>query len=1065
MEHLGSQVRVKVLLCLPLLMLSIASAMTAQTVNGNLLGTVLDQQQAAVANAQVSSRNVDTGAMRTTTTDATGSYRIASVPAGNYEITITAAGFQTAVRSVITMTVGADVRVDFALTVGSVQQTVQVTGEAPNVDTTSSTLSGYVSENTIRQLPLNGRDWLQLATLQPGVLTVQTQSQDVTGGMGTKMSISGGRPSQNVYRIDGMTVNDHTNNSPGNILGANLGVDAIREFSVLTSDYSAEYGRAAGGVINAITMSGTNAIHGDAFEFLRNSALDAKNFFDLTKPPFRRNQFGGSVGGPIKKDKLFFFANYEGLRQYQPASFSSETLSPNARNGILASGTTVAINPKIVPYLALYPSPNGPISGDSGLYEFGANQAGVEDYVTGRIDYTLTSKDTISSSYTYDNGSLTTPDIFGEKLDAQAARNQRYMLSEQHLFTPMLLNTIRTGFSRTVGSNGIDESPTIPQLTDPSLQFIPTHNMGTLDVVGLSSVGGIGSTGPDLFWYTDPQVSDDLSWNKGRNSFRFGFSLEFLRNNENTESNPAGDWAFGSIQDFLTDVPAQFSSDFPGTSSYRTVRTKIFGIYVQDDLKVRRNLTLNLGLRYELGTTLWETEGRVANLVNLTSPNVTIGNPLYQNPTKKNFAPRLGLAWDPTGSGKTAVRAGFGIFNLVPTPNLLTDRITRSEPFFEAGILRNPPASSFPNAILPLLGIKELRTVYVQPNPDSTYVMDWNLNIQRQVTPNLTLAIAYVGSRGIHLPVAQGDLDVVPPNLVTVAPDGLLQFPAGIENGLGPNPAPRINPNFSEIDSTQWYGWDTYHSLQINVIRRFGHGLTFQGVYVWSKNIDVGSQELGSSEEQNSMDNPYPFDPNLQRGVTDFDIPQHVSANFTWEIPSPKLQNAFARFATGGWQLGGILTVQSGTPFSVVVPADIAGTGSSGVTGHGGGQRPVYNLGAPGCPANGDAVNVGNFNDYINLSCFSMPPAGQLGNVGRNSLRGPGFEDFDFSLFKNTTVLGERQVQFRIEFFNVLNRPNFEFRLAQIFDSNGNYVPINAEPQSPTVNPAREIQFGLKFVF
>ena len=1064
MKHFGSQVDMKVFFSI-LLILSIASGMRGQTVNGNLLGSVLDQQQAAVANAQVSSRNVDTGATRTATTDASGSYRIASVPAGRYEVTVTAAGFTTAVHSGITLTVGADVRVDFALSVGAVQQQVQVTGEVPQVDTTSSTLSGVVSENTVRQLPLNGRDWLQLATLQPGVLTVETQSQDVTGGMGTKMSISGGRPSQNVYRIDGMTVNDHTNNSPGNILGANLGVDAIREFSVLTSDYSAEYGRAAGGVINAITMSGTNAIHGTAFEFLRNSAMDARNFFDQQIPPFRRNQFGGSIGGPIKKDKLFFFANYEGLRQFLSESFTSGTLSPNARNGILASGVTVPIDPRIKPYLALYPLPNATVSGDVGLYEFGAGQSGSEDYVTGRIDYQLSAKDTISSSYTFDNGNLLTPDPFKEKSQAQSARNQRYMLSLQHIFNPMLLNTIRTGFTRTVGKNGIDTAPTLPQLTDPSLGSVPGKNLSTIEVPGLASIGGIGSSGPDLFWFTDPQVSDDLSWERGRNSFRFGFSLEALRNNEDTQSNPAGDWAFGSIQDFLTAIPKQFSSDFPGTSSYRTVRTKIFGVYVQDDMRVRKNLTLNLGLRYEIGTTLRETQGRVANLVNLTDPNVTIGNPLYQNPTKRNFAPRIGLAWDPFGDGKTAIRAGFGVFDLVPTPNLLTDRITRSEPFFEAGILRNPPSSSFPNAIFPLLGIKELRTVYVQPNPDPTYVMDWNLNIQRQVTPNLTVAVAYVGSRGVHLPVAQGDLDVVPPSLVTVAPDGLLQFPASDTNGLGLAPTPRINQNFSEIDSTQWYGWDTYHSLQTNVIRRFGRGLTFQAVYMWSKNIDVGSQELGSSEEQNSMDNPYPFDPNLQRGVTDFDIPQHVSINFTWDVPAPKLQNGFSRFLVQGWQLGGIFTVQSGTPFSVAIPADIAGTGSSGVTGHGGGQRPVYNLGAPGCPANGNAVNVGNFNEYINLSCFSMPPAGELGNVGRNTLRGPGFEDFDFSIFKNTTVRGERQIQFRAEFFNVLNRPNFEFRLAQILDSNGNLVPINAIPQAPTVNAARQIQFGLKFTY
>jgi hypothetical protein len=540
------------------LILLVASGMKGQTVNGTLLGSVLDQQGAAVPNVSVSSRNVDTGVSRSATTDDTGAYRIASVPAGRYEVTVGAAGFKTEVRSGITVTVGADIRVDFALSVGAVEQQIQVSGEAPQVDTTSSTLSGVVEENSVRELPLNGRDWLQLATLQAGVLTVETQSRGATGGMGTKMSISGGRPSHNVYRIDGMVVNDYSNNSPGSILGVNLGVDAIREFSVLTSDYSAEYGRAAGGVINAISMSGTNTIHGTAFEFIRNSAADARNVFDgATVPPFRRNQFGGTVGGPIMKNKLFFFVNYEGLRQFLSQSFTSLTLSPNARNGILTTGP-VAIDARVKPYLPLYPIPNGTINGDSGFFNFGAGTRGTEDYVTGRVDYVLTAKDTLSSSYTWDNGGSSTPDAFDEKQTLSASLNQRLMLSLQHIFSPVLLNTTRTGFVRTASSGGTQVSPTIAQVNDPSLGFVPGNNMGTISVTGLATPGGIGSSGSDVFWYTAPQVNDDLSWAKGRNAFRFGFSLEALQNNENNKSNPAGAWQFGSIHDFLTVAPKQF---------------------------------------------------------------------------------------------------------------------------------------------------------------------------------------------------------------------------------------------------------------------------------------------------------------------------------------------------------------------------------------------------------------------------------------------------------------------------------------------------------------------------
>ena len=1033
--------------------------LAAQTVTGRIVGTIRDQQGAVIPNTSISAKNVGTGAERTAVSDASGGFSIVSVPAGSYDVTASAGGFQREVRSGITLTVGAAARVDFSLTVGVVEQQVVVTGEAPQVDTTTSTMAGLVGDTTIRSLPLNGRDWLQLAILQPGVITVEEQiaGGNPTKSSGTKMSISGGRPSQNEYRVDGMVVNDQTNNSPGSALGVNLGVDAIREFSVLTNTFSAEYGRASGGVINAITMSGTNAIHGSAFEFLRNTALDARNFFDPARiPPFRRNQFGGSVGGPIKKDKLFYFANYEGLRQFLSESFSSNTLSPNARNGILASGPAVTIDPRIQPYLALFPLPNGAIVGDTGKVVFGAGQLGTEDYVTGRIDYLLSANTSLAGSYTFDNANLSTPDAFNEKLTASKSRNQRFMLSLQHVFSPTLLNTVRTGFNRVVAANGLDEAPNTPLLTDLSLGFVPGLNMGTFTIAGLSSPGGIGSSLTHAFWYTAPQVNDDLAWIKGRNNFRFGFSLEALRDNLNSLSRPAGLWSFGSVRNFLTDIPTEFDSDFPGTDSYRGVRTKIFGAYIQDDLRLRPNLTLNLGLRYEMGTTLSEVNGKSANLHNLADPQVVVGGPLYENPTKRDFAPRVGFAWDPFGSGKTAIRSGFGIFDIVPTPGLLDNRMERTVPFFESGVLLNPPPSSFPNSAFNLLGPTSLRTILVEFKPHPAYSMQWNLNVQQQITKDLSIAVGYVGSKAVHLPAIQGDADQVPPSLVTVAPDGHLLFPT---NG----PPQRINPNFSEIDPTQWLGFSIYHSLQVNVSQRLSHGISFQGVYVWSKNIDIGSAEFSSTENQNSMDSPWSFDPNLQRGVTDYDVPHHLSINFLWDVPSPNYRMAASRFLLAGWQLGGIFTAQSGTPFSVVAPVDRAGTGSAGATGSGGGQRPDLILG-PGCGPN--AVNAGNPDNYIKLQCFTFPKLGELGNLGRNTLRGPGLEDFDFSIFKNTNVLGEKlKAQFRAEFFNLLNRSNFGFGLVDVFNSNGQTLPVNAAVAPPTITKSRQMQFGLKFIW
>src|SRR5437016_84944 len=377
----------------------------AQTVAGRILGTIRDSQGAVVPNTSVSAKNLETGAERTTLSDASGGFNITSIPAGSYEVSVSLPGFQKEVRSGVTLTVGGTLRVDFTLKVGALQEQVEVTGEAPQVDTTTSTMSGLVAETTIRELPLNGRDWLQLGALQSGVLIGLSKNPDfgenVTHGGGMFMSISGGRPTSNVFMVDGLVINDHANKSPGSALGVNLGVDAIREFSILTSTYSAEFGRSSGGVINAITKGGTNAIHGTGFYFGRNSALDARNFFDQGLPPFRRHQFGGAVGGPIKTDKLFFFGNYESLRQFLSQSFSYDTLSPNARNGILTDGP-VTVDPRIKPYLAFFPVGNGPIRGNTQKYLFGAGQLGVEHYLVGRIDFLSSARPTIYVTYMFD---------------------------------------------------------------------------------------------------------------------------------------------------------------------------------------------------------------------------------------------------------------------------------------------------------------------------------------------------------------------------------------------------------------------------------------------------------------------------------------------------------------------------------------------------------------------------------------------------------------------------------------------------------------------------------------
>ena len=396
------------------------ASLHAQTVSGTILGQIQDQQGAAIGKAEITARSLDTGAIRKTTSEDNGAYQITSVPAGSYEVTATVTGFKTEVRSGISVTVGSDVSVNFSLTVGAVSEKVEVTAEAAQVDTASSALGGFVNSTTIRELPLNGRDWLQLALLQPGVnLNSSQQTADnsrAQRGNGLSISISGGRPTDNAFRIDGLVVNDYANAGPGSSLRVNMGVDAIREFSVLTNNYSAEYGRGSGGIVNAITKSGTNQIHGSAYYFHRNSALDARNFFDLQViPPFRRHQYGGAVGGPIRKDKTFFFGNYESLHEIKSGSVSDDTLSANAHKGILCANTActqtnqIQINSKVLPFVAFFPLPTGSVSGDTGKFLFNPKRLGQENYVIGKFDHYLSAATTFFGSYTYDNTTVSTP--------------------------------------------------------------------------------------------------------------------------------------------------------------------------------------------------------------------------------------------------------------------------------------------------------------------------------------------------------------------------------------------------------------------------------------------------------------------------------------------------------------------------------------------------------------------------------------------------------------------------------------------------------------------------------
>ncbi|MGI8743943.1 MAG: TonB-dependent receptor domain-containing protein [Bryobacteraceae bacterium] len=1036
-----------------------------QVVNGTILGTVRDSSGAVVSGVNITAKSLETGVSRSATSDATGAYQILSIPAGDYDLEAAVSGFKTSVRKGTTVTVGASVTADFELTVGDVQQRVEVEAVAPQLETSNASMGGLVGENAVRELPLNGRDWLQLATLQAGVVggigqqsSAGFSNSRAARGNGQALSISGGRPTGNVFLIDGLVVNDYANASPGSGLNVNLGVEAIREFRVLTNEFTAEYGRSSGGVVTAVYKTGTNQFHGGLFEFLRNSALDARNTFDASKPPFRRNQFGGSAGGPIVKNRTFIFGDYEELREVRGLSHASDTLSPNARNGILCANSActstrvVAIAPVIQPYLALFPVSNGPINGDTAKFLFAGRQLGNERYVVGRVDHNFSPQTTLSGSYQFDNTTEGQPDPYNEKLTGSPSRHQNAVITLQHVFSAGLLNTSRMGVSRTHATDALDQAAISPVATDTSLGFVKGRPSGIITVAGLTGTqGGIGASGSDTLNYTSLQWGDELTWIKGRNTFGFGGRVERLRYNKNSQSVPLGQFDFDTVANFLQGTPGQFTTDEPDSRNIRGIRQTYTGIYAEDTIAFRSNMKVSLGLRYEYVTPLHEQFNRTGNLPTLASPNPILGG-VYFNTTTKNFAPRVAIAWDPTGSGKTSIRTGFGIYDLLPFPYLVENR-TNGFPVFIQGSISSPPPSAFPTGALSLVQAGAKRQTYVEPNPPRAYNMQWNFSVQRQLASDVAFTVGYVGSRGNHLPRSLEDIDQVPLALTTVSPDGHIQFP---KTGT----IPRINPVYSRIAATLWDDYSTYHALVTDVNKRFSHGFFLKAVYTWSKSIDLGSNTFSDNESTNTSGTAYAFLPRLQKGVSDFDVTHNFVLNYSWTLPALASYNGLSRAVLGGWELGGIFSARSGAPFSVTLQTDRARTGDSRVRSTSGGQRPDFNA-LPGCSPN--AINPGNPSNYIRTECFSFPALGTLGNLGRNTLRGPGLQELDFSLFKNWLIWHERvKLQFRAEAFNALNKANYQAPKTKIFDGSGNVISTANQLTSPTQTSERQIQFGLK---
>ena len=1008
--------------------------------NASVLGTVTDSAGAVVPGATVQVKNVATGRVQEVPTDEQGRYTIADLAIGEYEAQASLPGFQTTVRRGITLTVGAQAIVDFSLKVGQAQESVTVESQVSQVDTVSTAVSSYVEARQINDLPLNGRNFTDLVALIPGVATGSQIGQggaNLLYGVENNFSVSGARAEGQAYLLDNTNIQGFWNHGSGSgVMGTTLGIEAIAEFSVLTNTYSAQFG-GNGAVVNAVTKSGTNELHGSAYEFLRNSSLDARNFFDSIKPSFKQNQFGGSLGGPIKKDKLFFFVNDEELRRSLGQTFVALVPDANAHNGIV-NGVNVGINPAIAPILALYPLPTTQVAPGVGSIPEVDTQTGNENYLLGRVDYTMSNKDSLFVRYVRDFGDATLP-FLGSPItprwpEVGSTRNQFVTLEWRRVISPTMVNLLRFSFTRTRETD-VQARPD----QAPALNFFPErHQNGGVNITGLSSIG-TSIFAPLLEVQNKFPLSDDFIWTHKAHSLRFGGTLDRIESDFQQQGWWGGFYTFPGLTNFLQGVPSLFQGPEPGqTDSYRDFRERELDLYIHDEWKARPRLTVNLGIRYEFVTNP-ATDKHPINAV-INPPFGTfqrVPNVFGSNPATRNFDPRIGIAYDPFDDHKTAIRAGLGIFF-----NPIHARTYASGYYFNPPYaLAFVPLPAFPNPFPGALP-PPAQLVGVDYNANHTpHLYQWNLNVQRQLFESTTLTVGYVGSRGLHLYAAR-DINPVMPSVV----NGVTVYgvPRGATPGIVSNP--RLNPASAALSSEAPIGDSNYHSLQVGLNRRFSHGVQSQLSYTWSKCLDDASGTYGL---EGGIPWSNPWNGSFDHGRCLFDRPQVFRVSGVYAFPFK--QNILIK----GWQMSGGFLAQSGAPWNVTVGFDQSGTVVAGS------ERPNLVM-----PAN--QIYTHNINQWVNPAGFSLPAPGTFGNLQRDSLTGPHTVNMDYAVMKETQLKEQTRLQFRAEFFNLFNHANFGLPNASAFvqAANGGGTPNPTFGKvTTTTTTSRQIQFALKLLF
>ncbi|MBI4166108.1 MAG: TonB-dependent receptor [Acidobacteria bacterium] len=1010
-----------------------ATTLRAQT-TGTIYGQVSDPSGAAVPEANITVENTGTGLVRKAVSTSVGSYLVPSLPPGAYKVTVEHSGFTTYAQTGITVIVGENARVDAELKVGAMTQRVEVSASAVRVDTQSSTVGATVDDRRIQDMPLNGRNVLALTQLLPGVGIATFETVTTTARGGPTVTVSGSRANQNNIELDGTSMVEQMYN-----LGINLpSPDAIEEFRVLTNTYDAQYGRASGSVLLGVTKSGTNKFHGALFEYLRNDAIDGRNFFSSIRPKLRQNQFGGSIGGPVLlpgyngRDRTFFFFSYQGTRIAQEGLVTNFPPTAQERQGIFATPITDPttglpfpnntippdrFDPMAKSIMDIYiPLPNRP-DGRSVVLNplpISANQ------YTLRADHQINSANRLKFRWFRDKSKskIDAGDVLGVGVNASNLVDTE-SLSLTTVFNPGLLNEAMFSHLRVYPLWG-PLSDKAPKDLGGNFNFDGPYRLGPA-----AFVVGRFAFFPFLYFgepETTFQINDNLTWMHGRHTIKVGAQVQVLRHATFAQFS-SGFFTFvpaftgDALADYLIGRPINF---FEQSYLVDDSRGRNYHGYVQDDIKISPRLTLNFGLRYELIVPWWQQydhhavyrAGQQSTVFPTAPPSLVFpgdaGIPRGLVPTDKNdFAPRIGFAWDPTGKGRTSIRAAYGVFSEY-TGAIYSSNVNQTQPFNVAFSIV-PPSFSDPWAGTPdpfpyFINLENpiftgpVQAFTISPDFRNGYIQQFNLNFQRQFGENLVLQAGYVGKIGRRL---SGQHEK---NQAVFGPG------ATIANVQERRP---IQPDFfaslseTTSDHNSWY-----HSFQANLEKRFARGYTFQVAYTFSKSIDDRSFFAVDNPSDVQDGNNYL---NGQRGLSDFDQRHIFAVNFIWEIPFMKRNPVL-----GGWQFSDITRIGSGTPFSAYSGSDIALVGS----GRGTGSQRANLIGNPGLDPNRPRGEL--INQYFNTAAFALPETGQFGNSGRNIMIGPGFSQTDFALQKRFELPGERgRFEFRADFFNLFNQVNF----------------------------------------